>query len=63
MAEGSYPSPKVRGGGRKELPHVLGQGQRLRAPGCNSAGTAERSYLMPEIRVGVEKSNPTSKER
>ena len=24
MAERSYPSPKVRGGGREELPHVQG---------------------------------------
>ena len=30
VAERSYPMPEVRGGGRKELPHAGGQGQRLR---------------------------------
>ena len=35
---------------REELPHVQGQGQRLRVPGCNGAGTAKRSYPMSEVR-------------
>ena len=30
--------------GREELPHVGGQGQRTRVPGCDSAGAVERSY-------------------
>ena len=51
MAERSYPSPKVRGGGLEELPHVRGQGQWLR-------GATRR------LRSGVaaETSYPTSKE-
>ena len=28
MAERSYPSPEVRGGGQEELPHARGQGQQ-----------------------------------
>ena len=36
--------------GREELPHVQGQGQRPRVPGCDSAGAAERSYTMSEVR-------------
>ena len=39
-------------GGQKELPHVRGQGQRPRVPGCNGAGMAERSYLVSEGRGG-----------
>ena len=42
--------------GRKELPHVRGQGQQLRVPGCDGAGTAERSYLVSEIRGGREET-------
>ena len=52
MAERSYPSPKVRGGGREELPHVRGHGWRLEgAPPPTRSGAA------------AERSNPTSKER
>ena len=32
-------------------------------PGCNSAGTAERSYPASEAGVVARRSNPTSKER
>ena len=39
-----------RGSGQEELPHIQGQGRRPRVPGCDSAGTAERSYPMPEAR-------------
>ena len=30
--------------------HVRGQGQRLRVPGCDGAGMAERSYPTSEVR-------------
>ena len=35
--------------GGKELPHVQGQGQRPGVPGCDVAGTAERSYPVSEV--------------
>ena len=59
-------------------PHVRGQGQRPRAPDCNGAGTADRSYPasevgevgvaerrfpMSEVRGGDERSYPTSEVR
>ena len=57
-----YPYPKSgaearrtscpKGGGQEELPHVRGQGQRLRVPDCDGAGTAERSYPASEVRGG-----------
>ena len=43
-------TPCPKGGGQEELPHVRGQGQQPRVPGCDSAGTAERSY--PASKVG-----------
>ena len=55
---GRTPCPK--GGGQEELPHVRGQGQRLRVTGCNGAGTAERSY--PSPRSG-ESSHPVPEAR
>ena len=36
--------------GREELPHVRGQGQWPRVPGCNGLGMAERSYPTSEVR-------------
>ena len=30
--------------------HVKGQGQRPRVPGCDGAGTPDRSYPAPEAR-------------
>ena len=45
-------NPYPRGGGQEELPHVIGQGKRLRVPGCHGAGTAKRSYPTSEVRVG-----------
>ena len=45
-------TPCPRGGGQKELPHVQGKGQRPRVPGCDGAGTAERSYPVSEVRGG-----------
>ena len=53
--------PHVRGQGQKPggpharrarprgVTHVRGQGQRPRVPGCDDAGTAERSYPMSEV--------------
>ena len=35
---------------RLELPHVRGQGQWPRGPGCNGAGRAKRSYPEFEVR-------------
>ena len=48
----------------EELPLAQGEGWRLRAPGCNGAGVAERSYPTSEVGGGgaAERSNPTSKE-
>ena len=42
----------MRGGGQEELPHVRSQGKWPRVPGCDGAGTAERSYPMFEVRGG-----------
>ena len=39
-----YNNYKWRGSGQEELPHVRGQGQWPRVPGCDCAGMAERSY-------------------
>ena len=50
MAERSYPSPKVRGSGQEKLPHVRGQRQWPRVPGCDRAGVVERSYPTSEVR-------------
>ena len=36
--------------GREELPHAQGQGQLLRAPGCDGARVAERSYSTSKVR-------------
>ena len=45
-------------GGRKELPHIGGQGWWPRVPGCDSAGAAERSYPMAEARGGGQEELP-----
>ena len=68
-AERSYPKSEVRGrswedpcpkgGDQEELPQVQGQGQRPRVPGCNGAGTAEKSYPSPRSGVAAERSYPT----
>ena len=72
-AERSYPTSKLRGrswedpmpeGGRpRELPHVRGQGQQPRVPGCNGAGAAERSYQHPRSGAAAERSYPVSEVR
>ena len=41
----SYPTSKVRGGGREELPHVQSKEQRLRI-----AGAAVRTYPTSKVR-------------
>ena len=43
-------TPCPKGGGQEELPHVRGQEQRPRVPGCDGAGTAERSYPASKVR-------------
>ena len=45
-------TPCPSGGGQEELPRVRGQGGQLRVPGCDRAGTAERSYPTSEARGG-----------
>ena len=48
-----------KGGGQEELPHVRGQGQQLRVPDCDGAGTAERSYPASEVRRGGREEIPS----
>ena len=43
---------------REDIPHVRGQGQRSRLPGCDSAGTAGRSYPASEVRGGGREKQP-----
>ena len=52
MAETSYPMSEVRGGGREELPHIWGQGKRLRGatPHPRSGEAAERNYPTSKVR-------------
>ena len=71
MAESSYPTAEVRGrsqedpclkgGSQEELPHVRGQGQWPRVPGCNGTGMAERSYPSPRSGVVARRTYPASK--
>ena len=49
--------------GREELPHIQGQGQRPRVPGCHGAETAKRSYPRPRSGAKAERSYPTSEVR
>ena len=44
--------------GQEELPHVRGQGQWPRLPGCNCIGTAKRSYPMSEVKGGSREELP-----
>ena len=44
--------------GREEIPHVRGQGQWSRVPGCDSTGTAGRSYPASEVRGGGREKQP-----
>ena len=45
-------TPCLKGSGQEELPHVRGQGQPPRVPGCDGTGTAERSYPTSQARGG-----------
>ena len=56
-------TPCRKGGGQEELPHVRGEGQRPRVPGCNGTGTAEKSYPSPRSGAAAGSSNPTPKAR
>ena len=58
---GRTPCPK--GGSQEELPHVRGEGQQPRVPGCDGAGTAERSYPSPRSGAAAGRSYPTSEVR
>ena len=68
MAKRSYPTSEVgaeagrtpfpMGHGQEELPHVQGQGQWLKVPGCNGIGTAERSYPESEDRGSGQEELP-----
>ena len=53
----------LKGGGQEELPHVRGQGQRLRVPGCDGARTAKKSYPSLRSEAVARRSYPTSKVR
>ena len=63
-AERSFPTSKLRGGGREELPHAPGQGQRPRGAtppprsGCCGARRAERSYSTFKVRRGGHEKVP-----
>ena len=54
----AWRTPCRRGGGQEELPHVQGQGQQPRVPGCDGLRTAERSYSMSEARDGSQQEIP-----
>ena len=68
MTERSYPTSEVRGRShedpmpegrwQEELPHVRGQGQWPRVPGCDGTGTAERNYPTSEVRGGGQEELP-----
>ena len=56
---GSYPASEARGGGRKELPHVQGQGWPGGAtPHLRSGAAARRSHPMPKARGGGWEEQP-----
>ena len=46
--------------GRQELPHVRGQGQWPRVPGCDGAGMAKKSYPSPRSEAEAGRSYPTA---
>ena len=72
-AERSYPTSKLRGrswedpmpeGGRpRELPHVRGQGQQPRVPGCDGTEKAEKSYPSPRSGAAPGRSYPKNEVR
>ena len=52
-----------KGGGREELPRIRGQGWWPRVPGCDGAGTANRSCSSLRSGAAAGKSCPTPKSR
>ena len=52
-----------KGCSQEELPHVRGQGQQLRVPGCNGAGTAKKSYPSLRSAAAAKRSYPTPEAR
>ena len=57
----SREDPMPKGSSQEELPHVGGQGQQPRVPGCNGAGTDEKSYPSPRSGAAAGRSYPTPK--
>ena len=51
-------TPCLMGGGQEELPHVQGQGQLPRVPGCNGAGMSKRSYSTSDVSGGGQEELP-----
>ena len=61
---GEPPTPlSFKGSSQEELPHVQGQGQRPRVPGCDGLGTAEKSYPSPRSGAAARRSYPVSEVR
>ena len=56
-------TPCLKGGGQEELPHVRGQGQWPRVPGCDGTGMAKRSYPTSEVMGVAERRYPTPEAR
>ena len=54
-------TPCPKGGSQEKLPHVRGQGQWPRVPGCDGAGTAERSHPANKARVGGREEPPRAR--
>ena len=54
-------APCPKGGGQEELPHVRGQGQRPRVPGCDGTGMAEKSYPASKVRGGSREELPDTR--
>ena len=49
-------TPCPKGSGQEELPHIRGQGQHPRVPGCDGAGTAMNSYPSPRSWAAARRS-------
>ena len=56
-------TPCPRGGSQEESPHVRGQGQRPRVPGCDGAGTARGATPRPKSGAAAERRYPASEVR
>ena len=59
----SREDPMPKDGDQQELPHVRGQGQQLRLPGCDGAGTAKRIYPTSDVRGDGLEEYPRVKEQ